>query len=137
MTQLVADLLAVPYRMGGRDPATGLDCLGLVGLLALRRGLPWQDPWLLIAAAWERGEWCPPSGFLPGWRRVDRSAELLEDDVLLTQAAHHGCAFVHAGHLWTTNPHVGHPFGVPLHRKRPHLEVWRHDRPAPEGRPAR
>ena len=34
--QRVRDLIGVPFVEGGRDPKTGLDCLGLVGIAARR-----------------------------------------------------------------------------------------------------
>ena len=34
--QRVKDLIGVPFMEGGRDPKTGLDCLGLVGIAARR-----------------------------------------------------------------------------------------------------
>jgi cell wall-associated NlpC family hydrolase len=40
--RLAAEALAlagVPFRLRGRDPATGLDCVGLVALAAARAGL--------------------------------------------------------------------------------------------------
>lgn len=38
------DLLGVPWVLGGRDPATGLDCWGVVVELRRRAGLATPDP---------------------------------------------------------------------------------------------
>lgn len=40
MTIPVSDLVGVPFRRGGFDPATGLDCLGLVLEVFRRAGVP-------------------------------------------------------------------------------------------------
>jgi cell wall-associated NlpC family hydrolase len=39
----VSDLVGVPYKVHGRD-ASGLDCFGLIWLLAKRNGTPIKDP---------------------------------------------------------------------------------------------
>jgi len=40
----VADLVGIPYAPHGRDER-GLDCFGLIWLIAQRNGTPIADPW--------------------------------------------------------------------------------------------
>ena len=40
----VADLVGIPYARHGRDEC-GLDCFGLIWLIAQRNGTPIDDPW--------------------------------------------------------------------------------------------
>ena len=40
----VADLVGIPYARHGRDEC-GLDCFGLIWLIAKRNGTPIDDPW--------------------------------------------------------------------------------------------
>ena len=40
----VADLVGIPYARHGRDEC-GLDCFGLIWLIAKRNGTPIEDPW--------------------------------------------------------------------------------------------
>lgn len=62
----------VPFVRGGRDPATGMDCLGVTGFCAERFGLPWADPWDLIQEAWLAGtcSFEEATGLADGWVRV-------------------------------------------------------------------
>jgi hypothetical protein len=39
----VSDLIGLPYKVHGRDE-TGLDCFGLIWLIAKRNGTPIKDP---------------------------------------------------------------------------------------------
>ena len=39
----VSDLIGIPYKVHGRDEA-GLDCFGLIWLIAQRNGTPINDP---------------------------------------------------------------------------------------------
>jgi len=39
----VADLVGLPYKVHGRD-VSGLDCFGLIWLIAKRNGTPIKDP---------------------------------------------------------------------------------------------
>ena len=48
-----AELIGTPYRLGGRDPKTGLDCFGLVVALYRLRGIRIAD----IAEHLSGGEW--------------------------------------------------------------------------------
>lgn len=50
------ELVGRPFVWGGRDPAVGLDCLGVTLLVAARRGRPLPDPWQLHAERWQAGE---------------------------------------------------------------------------------
>jgi len=40
----VSDLVGIPYKMHGRDE-NGLDCFGLIWLIAKRNGTSIPDPW--------------------------------------------------------------------------------------------
>jgi cell wall-associated NlpC family hydrolase len=40
----LSDLVGIPYRDHGRDES-GLDCFGLIWLIARRNGTPIPDPW--------------------------------------------------------------------------------------------
>ena len=40
----VADLIGIPYKPHGRDE-NGIDCFGLIWLIALRKGKPIPDVW--------------------------------------------------------------------------------------------
>lgn len=40
----LVDLMRAPYQLGGRDPATGLDCWGFVVAVRARLGLATPDP---------------------------------------------------------------------------------------------
>ena len=40
----IADLVGIPYVRHGRDEC-GLDCFGLIWLIARRNGTPIEDPW--------------------------------------------------------------------------------------------
>jgi len=40
----VSDLVGIPYARHGRDES-GLDCFGLIWLIAERNGTPIDDPW--------------------------------------------------------------------------------------------
>jgi cell wall-associated NlpC family hydrolase len=40
----LSDLVGLPYRDHGRDES-GLDCFGLIWLIAMRNGTPIPDPW--------------------------------------------------------------------------------------------
>jgi cell wall-associated NlpC family hydrolase len=77
------DVLHTPYVLGGREIGAGLDCLGVVSIIARRRGLPPPDGWPSIRAAWERGELPTATGFPIGWRRQQPIRDLRDGDVLL------------------------------------------------------
>jgi cell wall-associated NlpC family hydrolase len=40
----LSDLIGLPYKDHGRDES-GVDCFGLIWLIALRNGTPIPDPW--------------------------------------------------------------------------------------------
>ena len=44
MSLPVSDLIGLPYKIHGRDE-TGLDCFGLIWLIAFRNGTPIPDLW--------------------------------------------------------------------------------------------
>jgi len=71
MTRDVAlELIGVPYVLGGRDPATGLDCVGVV-LAALRmQGIELADPWDGVARCFAEG-WTSDNDCRPrGWKTI-------------------------------------------------------------------
>lgn len=133
-----ADILRTPYLLGGRTIGHGLDCLGVVLIIAQRIGLPLPDPWVSIRAAWLAGSLAPASGFPTGWVRLTDHRALRTGDVLLTFGQHAGAAIVVEGRAWSANPDVGSAFALDVHRlPRPPAEVWRHDPTAHQARPAR
>ena len=88
-------LLSVEWIEGGRDPAEGLDCLGVTLEAARIRGIPYVDPWDQCKERWVAGERDArklfefPSGWIQSWPAapiVPRNAvvifSLLEDDVV-------------------------------------------------------
>jgi len=58
----VADLIGTPFRDGGRDQATGLDCWGLVMEVYRRMGITVPDYGVTVPSAWDG-------------TRVDRAAQ--------------------------------------------------------------
>ena len=120
------DILTSPFVRGGRRVGTALDCLGLVGAIAARRGLPPPDGWASIRAKWLRGELDVASGFPDGWERQAPGTTLRDGDVLVyVRGGVPGCAIVDSGHVCTTSPDTG-GYACPLHRwSLPPSEVWR------------
>jgi cell wall-associated NlpC family hydrolase len=83
------DIIGVPWIEGGRDPSSGLDCLGVVLLVLERMGLPSFDPWAVWADAWRRG-WRQIEQAVPdGWSRLSDGALLRPGDVVITQSEGH------------------------------------------------
>jgi hypothetical protein len=121
------DVLHTPYVLGGREIGAGLDCLGVVSIIARRRGLPPPDGWPSIRAAWERGELPTATGFPIGWRRQQPIRDLRDGDVLLYFGPEHPwSAIVHNGHVWSASPEVGGVFSMPASRwNRVPDELWR------------
>lgn len=120
------DILMTPFVRGGRRIGTALDCLGLVGAVAARRGLPPPDGWASIRAKWLHGELDTASGFPDGWVRQAPGTVLRDGDVLVyVRSRLPGCAIVDSGHVLTTSPDTG-AYACPLHRWTiPPAEVWR------------
>ena len=126
MTPELRDILHTPYKLGGRAVGTGIDCLGVVGEIARRRGLPSPDGWPSIRDAWERGEIDSASGFPPGWRQVEPPCELCDHDVLLFFHPVPWCAIVDDGYVWSASHLQGSAYCVPAFRWRTvPSEVWR------------
>lgn len=68
----VTELLRVPFKEGGRDPETGLDCLGvtLYVLRVLLGRTDVEDPWDRLERIWQDG-WRDIDQAIPeGWQRV-------------------------------------------------------------------
>lgn len=119
----IADIMAWPYRLGGRGPG-GVDCLGLTLAVLERIGIPAPDPWHNVHEAWRTGELEAATGFGPGWRRIEVAEVGLDGDVLLfdvggRRAGH--VAVLLRGHL----VHATNEVGV-------HLKPWTvgHETPA-------
>lgn len=120
------DILRTPYALGGRVVGASIDCLGVVGEVARRRGLPPPDGWPQIRQAWERGDLPSGTGFPAGWVRCLADGPLQDGDVLLFFGAHPWCAIVHRGLVVSASASVGSAYSVPLHRwKKAPAEVWR------------
>lgn len=84
-SRLREQLLArhIPFRQGGRDPADGLDCLGVVLLGAIAFGLPWRDPWQSIREQWLAGERPIGSSFPDGWFRLQDVSQPRAGDIAI------------------------------------------------------
>lgn len=122
-SELWADLAPAPFARGGRTVA-GIDCLGVVLLLAKARGILFPDPWHSVRHAWIDG--CVVvSGFPRGWRRVDGCSPIDDDVVLIAgdQSRAVGCGYVLGGLCWTAQPGHG-VVRLPVDRV-PIAEVWR------------
>ena len=82
LAQAAEALEGVPFRLHGRDPATGLDCIGLLGAAMARAGrpiaLPSGYPWRLR----ELTRWLPNSQSC-GFGEV--SGDFRRGDVVLLQ----------------------------------------------------
>ena len=126
MTADLRDILTSPWERGGRQIGTALDCLGVVGAVAARRGLPPPDGWASIRAAWERGELDAASGFPAGWQRQPPGTPLKNGDVLVyVRGGVPGCAIVDSDMVLTSSPGTG-AYACPLRRwPVPPQEVWR------------
>lgn len=129
MTSDLRDILTSPFVRGGRLVGVALDCLGVVGAVAARRGLPPPDGWASIKAAWERGELAAASGFPAGWTRQPPGTPLQNGDVLVyVRSGWPGCAIVDGDMVLTSSPGTG-AYACPLRRWQiPPQEVWRFTR---------
>lgn len=96
------DLLAARWLEGGRDPAIGLDCLGITLLAAELRGIPVEDPWPRLEAAWqEAGPKLELLDFPPSWRRLDDVRAAQRNDVaVMTVVDFHRRVPGHLGFFW-------------------------------------
>lgn len=102
------DLLRTPYELGGRQPGAALDCLGVVGEVAKRRGLPPPDGWPSLRESWLQGRLDTSSGFPQGWTRQPPGTVVADLDVLLfVRRGRPGCAIVDRGLVWTAQPLIG------------------------------
>jgi len=126
MTADLRDILHTPYELGGRTPGIGLDCLGVVGEIARRRGMAPPDGWPSIRDAWEHDEIEASTGFPPGWVKQDPVVGVEDGDVLLFFEPHAWCSIVDGGMLWSASHEQGSCFCMPLFRlRRKPIEVWR------------
>lgn len=114
---LLDDVRRTPYVLGGRVPGDGLDCYGVVLVIASRLGLPAPDCWASIRQAWQAGNMSAASGFPEGWRRVQThslpcvagwTGGLLEGDVVVMDGPpHQSCGIVVGSRIWTAAPSLG------------------------------
>lgn len=100
-----AQLLAMPYRIGGRGPA-GIDCLGVTLHVLRLHGRTPPDPWRNILASYKCGDVASWHAFGQDWQRVDGS-HLQHLDVLLFHRDHSTSAIYADGYVWTAMPDVG------------------------------
>lgn len=105
----ICDIMAWPYRLGGRG-SDGVDCLGLTLAVLWRIGIPAPDPWHSVHEAWRKGALDAATGFGPGWRRIERDEIGLDGDVLLftlrgVRAAH--VAVLLRGYVLHATPEAG------------------------------
>lgn len=94
------DLLAVPYAFGGRDPAVGLDCWGMVIEVRRRLGYATWDPWHPISDQEEipQAAAAVVQMFADRWERVTlRDAEAGDVLVLPGFSGERTHAAVHVG----------------------------------------
>lgn len=129
--QAAEALVGVRFRLHGRDPATGLDCIGLVGAALARCGAPVRYPqgyrlrnhgirrWL---------EFAEPNALY-------RCAELVRrGDVILTRpgpAQHHLLVALGAGRFVHAHAGLRRVVAQPLDIPQPPPAHWRLD-PDPE-----
>ena len=110
------------FVRGGRDPATGLDCLGVVLVKLAQHGLALPDPWQQLADDWRAGLRIGVGALMPAdWRQVPAASRPC--DVLLVGGDRMGVAFFDGVLAWTAQPGAG-VVRVPLERL-PVVEVWR------------
>lgn len=119
----VSDIMRTPYVLGGRTVGEAIDCLGVVGEVARRRGLPAPDGWPSILRAVAKGD--AATGFPPGWARLADGEQWCDGDVLVLPGAHPGCAIINDGFVLTARPGAG-VHAVLLYRwsQKP-SQVWR------------
>lgn len=77
------DLLGVKFRRGGIDPATGLDCLGLVLLVRERMGRPLDIPGFDYSAGWKDRALAYLIDTAGDWQRVSLASARAGDLVVL------------------------------------------------------
>lgn len=124
MTADLRDILHSPYELGGTTVGLGLDCFSAACEILRRQGRPAPDGEPTVRAQGLRGE--SPTGFPPGWVRLDPPWLLEHGDLLLWFQPRPGSAVVHFGHVVTASEEAQRIYAVPTHRwKRPPAEVWR------------
>lgn len=120
------DLLHTPYVVGGRQVGVELDCLGVVGEIARRRGAAPPDGWVSIERAIADGNMKAATGFPAGWHRQADDEAIQNGDVLVYYGDHPWCAIVHDGYVWSASAKMGAVYRIPAHRwSKVPAEVWR------------
>lgn len=118
----VATVLRAPHRQGGRDPATGIDCLGAVLCILRAAGVAFPDPWRQLERDWVAGGLVPHC-FPAGWERV-LAPPFRDLDVLVWGAEQCSVGIVVGGYV------IGHSqrqggWRLLMDRFRTTAEVWR------------
>lgn len=114
-------LLRTPYVEGGRSLGEGLDCVGVVLVVAFHLGLHLVDPWEQLACDYHDGLKDPGSCFPPGWC-ITGDDRCRDGDVLVSDT---GVAIAVDGYAWTAHRNHGvyrRPAGDVLRQAR---ELWR------------
>lgn len=83
LARAAEDLVGVPFRPGGRDPATGLDCVGL--LLAALDHAGFAAP-VVPAGPWRRLSHEDALALLPAHGFTPASGQTAAGDVLIVRA---------------------------------------------------
>lgn len=120
------ELVGTPFRLHGRDPATGLDCLGVIASALRASGRPCDLPtgYRIRTAEWPSAtDWAARNGF------AEARAPLLPGDVLITRPgpAQLHLAVVSPDQLQVVEAHAGLAKVVcgPLPAPRAILHLWR------------
>lgn len=127
--------MGAQFVEGGRDPQSGIDCLGVVLLVAEWAGLPAPDPWAQVQDAWRRGQRPIGANMPAGWVEIAWPAPLpmLRDlDVLVMVerpgrdvAGHVG--IVWRGHVLSASRSTHGPYALRLDRQAPLIrQLWRY-----------
>jgi cell wall-associated NlpC family hydrolase len=122
------DILATPYRIGGRTLGVGIDCYGVTLEVARRIGVCLEDDRERMLRAFRDGEHSPTGFFPPCWRRLAAPLRLQHGDGLLWTTGFPHCGIVANGYLWSADAALRSPYAkradnVSLRG----VEVWRHD----------
>ena len=82
LARAAQDLIGAPFRLHGRDPASGLDCVGLLGAAMARCGQPINLPTGYTLRLSDPAPWLLDPAIL-GYATA--SAPILQGDVVLLQ----------------------------------------------------
>ena len=105
LAKTARDLIGCPFRLHGRDPATGLDCVGLVSVVLQRNGARPAPPSGYALRNLDIAHWLPlarQSGLLPSPGPIRAGDVLL---IALAHCQHHLAIVVDA--LCVVHAHAG------------------------------